>query len=593
MSQRTDDRTKVLSEARKKLAKGRLDAAILALSDLLADSPEDDEVAYTLAQAYLRAERPALALDTLMPVASRQGQSADVWNLLGDIHQSLGRHEAAIAHYQQALKQDAHQIQALTSLGWLLHIHRLASQEAAELLEKAISLKPSHYPAHLNLAVILFALDRSDDAMRHGQKALELGSKDIACYVNVANLYQQLGDKSEAIRLLEKASVIDPTNGQTYFYLSRLQTFDQSSQKLLNRMEAALELPLTVTGRTSVHFALGKAYNDLQEWDHAFKHYQQGNQLIREDYNPREQQQFVARLTRFFSAKYFQAQQALSTPETPIFIVGMPRSGSTLIEQILASHPNTHSLGEALDLPDLVNQLCASFDQRDGKKKTPYPLGLGFASNQDLQSIVDAYLKRAYSRVDDPSTRVIDKQLFNYIGLGIIAILFPKARIIHTRRHPLDTCLSCYFQYFTLSTRMPWSYDLNSIGHYYWSYRQIMAHWRRVLPLSMFEIDYETLIAKPEETIRHLLEFCGLTWNPTVMHFYEKKHLVRTASLIQVRKPIYRDSLARWKHYANHLQPLVDALGNLLTDEAEALEAAGLRPKASLRHKLMPFWRNS
>lgn len=587
-----DNRTKRLQNAVKLLQKDRFDEAISRLLDLFQEHENDDEIGYHLSLAYLRAQRPALALEILAPITESSSENPDVFVLLGEIFQALGSKDTAIEHFQRALALKEDHVPAMTNLGWLLITHRYQPENACTLLEKAVSLKSSFYQAQLYLAVALFQIGQTKKAFQHGHKALELAPKDVAVYTNLSRLYQQNGDKHEASRLLEKACAIAPNSGVNYYYLAQSHKFDRADRRLLPKINAALDLPLSITDRTSVHFALGKVYNDYCEWDSAFDHFSKGNQLIREEFDMKAHRRFITKVTSYYSKSYFLKHEATRVSEAPIFIIGMPRSGSTLIDQILASHSCVYSLDETDELPNAINQLCYTLGKNlTGKKKT-FPYCVDFAKPDDFNRLAEHYLEFARAKTGASDDQVfVDKQLFNYQWLGMTSIIFPNAKIIHSCRNPLDTCLSCYFQYFTQSERLGWTYDLKMTGDYYRCYRHLMAHWHEVLPISILDVNYEQLVADPENQVRRILNHCGLRWEPACLTFYEKKRVVKTASLHQVRQPIYRDSVARWKHFARHLQPLVDGLGDVAAEYQQELESAGLHVRAG---RCLPFafpWR--
>ncbi|MBI3462463.1 MAG: sulfotransferase [Planctomycetes bacterium] len=238
--------------------------------------------------------------------------------------------------------------------------------------------------------------------------------------------------------------------------------------------------------------------------------------------------------------------------EVPVFVVGMPRSGTTLVEQILASHPDVFGAGELPDIPSIVDTL-----PRYAPNQMRYPGCLAFLGPPVIRGFADAYLKRVRT-LDATSERVVDKWPLNYLHLGLMALLFPRARIVHCRRDPLDTCLSCYFQRFRGDHE--YSYDLAHLGSYYRTYERLISHWREVLPMPVLELHYEALIDDPQATSERLLAFCGLSWQERCLRFHESPRPVSTASNWQVRHPLYRSAVQRWRNYEAHLGPLRDAL---------------------------------
>lgn len=576
-----DQRTSSLNKARQLIDKGRLDDALAILQDLIAVRKEDTESRYFLALAYLKAGQSALALDELIRVVADQPEWADAHALLGETLRILGRPDDAIACLRHALSLNENNVVALTGLGYLLHNHQTAIEEAVTLLERAVAIEPSNANAHSALATALFGLERAEEGLRHGRKSLKLAPGDSTVYIRFASLLQYSGNKEEANRMLEKACDLDPAAGSSYLVLAGTQRFTEGNRGLIRRMEAALDLPMSIADRDNLHFALGKAHDDLQEWDQAFEHYRRANSLVRASYDARVHASEIKNLTRFFAAPFFRRQPVSDCEEAPIFIVGMPRSGSTLVEQMLSAHPDVRSIGESREIANLMDALCLEnqpLPSPSGKANArPFPFCLEHVSAARYRRAADDYLRRARLGGEGSGSRILDKQLFNFGNLGMIRCMFPGARILHTRRHPLDTCLSCYFQRFEFNKVLGWAYDLRSAGLFYRRYRETMEHWRQVFPMPILDVDYAEVVARPEEQARRILDFCGLDWDPTVMAFHRQQRVVQTASHEQVRQPIYTRSLARWTHYAKHLQPLADALGDVLEESRPELEAAGIQ----------------
>ena len=239
--------------------------------------------------------------------------------------------------------------------------------------------------------------------------------------------------------------------------------------------------------------------------------------------------------------------------DVPVFVVGMPRSGTTLAEQILASHPCACGAGELHDIGQIVIKLAEGLGGPE-----QYPNSLGRLDPAPVRALAEAYLDQLRQRCGE-AARVVDKMPLNYQHLGVIAALFPRARVVHCRRDPIDTCLSCYFQDF--ARPLPFGPDLAHLGHHYREYERLMAHYTRVLPLPLFELRYEELTADQEAVSRRLLDFCGLDWDDRCLRFHETARTVNTSNALQVRQPLYRSSVGRWKRYEAHLAPLLEALG--------------------------------
>jgi hypothetical protein len=307
-----------------------------------------------------------------------------------------------------------------------------------------------------------------------------------------------------------------------------------------------------------MHFTLGQLRDDLGHYDRAFEHFAAGNALRSTDYNPESTAAKTDRIIAFFSAERLatspraEARPALPS-DLPVFIVGTPRSGTSLVEQILSCHPQVHAAGELRRMMHLADELGLRFQDSDPDMRESVLEG------DRLTAASVTYLEGLRACAGD-ATRVTDKMPYNFERLGLISLLFPRSRVIHCRRDPLDSCLSCYFQNFSRGNFQ--TFDLRHLGLYYRQYERLMAHWREVLNLAVFDVSYEAHVEDPEGTCREILAFLELDWDPACLRFYESQRNVKTASRNQVNKPIYRSSVGRWQNYEKHLGALNDALGS-------------------------------
>ncbi|HMA50399.1 MAG TPA: sulfotransferase, partial [Magnetospirillaceae bacterium] len=482
---------------------------------------------------------------------------ADCWSNLGLALRETGRAEAAAAALRRSVALVPDFAPAQTNLGLML------GPEGVLPFRRAILCDPGLAEAYANLGALLGApveLRRAlllQPEVPASWYALAVALTDTpaklaACHTalicrpdysrahNLAGLMLvEGGDLAGAERRYRRALVCERDPG-FYVNLADVTRF-QAEDGEIAEMEslAAGAGQLGEEARISLHFALGKAYEDCGESSKAFHHYLEGNGRKRRSisYDEPSVLAALARTERDFSASFLEGEAGRGDPsELPIFILGMPRSGSTLIEQILASHPEVHGGDERPDFPELLDQVS----------------GAGF------RALGAAYVER--SRALAPTaTRVTDKLPGNFRHAGAIHLALPKARIIHSRRDPADTCLSCFTKLFR--GEQAYTYDLGELGRYYRAYDRLMAHWRAVLPASVFlEVDYEVLVAEPEAQTRRLLAHCGLAWDPACLAFHETRRAVRTASAVQVRQPLYRRSIGRSQFYAPLLAPLLSEL---------------------------------
>ena len=304
-----------------------------------------------------------------------------------------------------------------------------------------------------------------------------------------------------------------------------------------------------------LHFALGKAFADVGDHQQSFQHLLKGNALKRQEFVEHDEARLLARFARIeavFSAKLLDDRKSLGNPSSvPVFIIGMPRSGTSLVEQILASHPDVFGAGERYELGDLAQAIA-------GPEGAEYPEAVAGLPGEALHALGTSYLD-AIQPLAPAAKRITDKMPGNFFHAGLIHLALPNARIIHTCRDPRDTAMSCFSTLFAMGH--PHTYDLAELGRYIRAYETLMAHWRRVLPQSaMIEVQYETLVDNLETEAKRIVDYCGLEWDEACLSFHKTKRPVRTASVIQVRQPIYNSSIGRWQPYEKELQPFLRAL---------------------------------
>jgi hypothetical protein len=305
-----------------------------------------------------------------------------------------------------------------------------------------------------------------------------------------------------------------------------------------------------------LHYALGEAFHGRKDYDQAFIHFEAGNSLRRKQsaYDPKDTSAKIDSLITFFDQERFSAMGSRSAvaSDRPIFIVGMPRSGTTLVEQILSAHPQVFAAGELDFLKQLTQRMTLI-----AQPSTDFPGCLEGIPDGTLQKLAEDYINKL-SRLAPNALRVTDKMPWNIHALGLIALMWPNAKIVHCVRGPMDTCFSCYRTYFAENAHA-YTCDLAELGHYFAQYRRLAEHWRSVLPVEMWEVHYETLVEEPDIGIRSLVEFCGLPWDEGCLEFHTSGRPSKTNPL-EVRRPINAGSIGSWKKYESHLQPLQEAL---------------------------------
>jgi tetratricopeptide (TPR) repeat protein len=465
-------------------------------------------------------------------------------------HADAGRTDQAAQIYRRLERAFPQDIRAPYSLAVIdLGQGRLA--RARRRLEAVTALAPDHMPAQHNLGAARQQLGDWPGAAKAYQAAVALAPDAIEPRQALAAALTVLGRTAAA---LEHYRVLAEVPAARWAALTRMALIDAGAideAMLADMRSAAADLRLDPELRTGLLFGLGEALERRGAYDQAFAAFAEGNRLKRGSLRPsapeaaRAHAAAADHVRSRFTAAFIAANDGKgSRSAAPIFVVGFPRSGSTLIEQILASHPAVQGLGETGVLPRLLER--------------GYP-AVGDISATWLRDLAAAYLQAARDRGWDGKSRFVDKTLENYLHVGMIHLAFPRAVVLHAQRDPLDVGVSCFRQLFNSGNET--LYDLADIGAEFGRHRSLMAHWLEVLPGRVADISHEALVADPETEIRALLTAAGVSWDPAVMRFFERDGVVRTASAAQVRRPIFSDSVARWRRYEAHLAPLRAALG--------------------------------
>ena len=470
----------------------------------------------------------------------------------------LKRFDAALESYERALTHSPEDVHSLTGMGDLL-MGLVRHDKALEYYAKALSVEPNDARIHMSHGVALTNLNRHDKALASFDKALELKPEYAAAYNAKGIALTEIGQINAASDAIETAIELSPKEERPFFYysLSVCKRFTSGDVHLRAMQALAQDMrALTPDAQIALYFSLGKAFADIGDHEGSFSYLLDGNALKRTQvvYGEATSLGILARMRAAFSAELLQANEGLGDPSgVPIFIVGMPRSGSTLIEQLLASHPKVFGAGQideaGKSIIGLANTIRASAS----------PETLSRLSGDELRQFGTNYVERI--RPAAPlAERIIDKTLENFPLIGLIHMALPNARFIHMHRDPVDTCLSCFSTLFNDNHR-PYSYDLAELGRYYRAYEAMMAHWRNVLPAGvMLDLRYEDVVDDLEAQTKRILDFCGLDWDPRCLDFHQTTRPVHTASKAQVRQPIYKSSVGRWRAYEKHLGPLLTEL---------------------------------
>jgi tetratricopeptide (TPR) repeat protein len=504
--------------------RGQLDEAEHAFRKAINQNPAHIDAYDNLANIYITQKKDVDALRILGDALKIVPSHVATLNITARTQMRRGAYQQAEQAVRLALKQEPENAEALTVLGQVLH-ETDRYEEALEVLEKALEANAEN-PEALNFyGVALKSVGRLDEAKEFILKGLRRNRRMFGGYANLNDL-------------------VDFSQGEG------AELFDE-----MDRIFKAAKDPER-DGYVPLHFAYAKALEDRGEHERALQHYITGGRLKRAQlsYDEAETHGFFDSIREIFPKDVFDNRKFEGNPdERPVFIIGMPRSGSTLVEQILSSHPDVYGAGEVKHLSIAIGKL------RDRFPSLPkYPQMMEKITPAQMGIAADTYLTLLTANSGE-SKRITDKLLTNYFFVGLIHLLFPKAHFINTQRDPVDTCLSGFTKLF--KDDMPHSYDLGELGRYYGKYREIMEHWEKVLPEGvLITVQYEDVVADTEKEGKRLIEFLGLPWNEKCVDFHKSDRPVKTASVAQVRKPIYNTSVKRWKKYGEGLQPLVDAI---------------------------------
>ncbi len=513
---------------------------------------------------------------------------------LGVALAALGQHEEALACHDAALELEPADVAALHNAGAaLLELGRW--EEAIHRFQAVLTLAPDLADAHRGLAVALRERGRFAEAIASYRSVLGLRQTDAEVHLELGLLLQKIDNQDEALAHFEQACALDPGSARALAGLGRLQQEMgriEAAQAVFRRAVAAapgdflhylnlagsttltvddpdFQAMLNLAGRigaldeadqVNAHFALGKALADVGRHEEAFAHVLAGNVVRRRkvDYDERQVLTGLQRIKDTFTAERLALWPTGSSSEAPVFIVGMPRSGSTLVEQILAAHPDAACTGESFALRD------AAKGQGIDVAGRLFPAPGFLPTEEQMRRAAQAYLElttgaaRPAARARS-AARLTDKMLANFRHIGLITRLFPRARIIHTFRDPVESCLSSFGINFE---NQPFTFDMGELGRYYHAYAVLMRHWRRTLPAgAIFDVRYEAVAQDFEASARAIIAHCGLEWHDDCLRFHEAERPVKTASVEQVRRPIYRSAVRKWRPDEQTLRPLLEGLG--------------------------------
>lgn len=516
-------------------------------------------------------------------VRFKQAELSRYFNTMFVVAKSEGNNEEAVRFAEAALKLSPKSFEVMHNLAELFK-DRKQYEKALKWIQKSLQINPKNAAGFITLAFVLNKLNRHSEALDACRKAETLGLNSSALMLSLASQYAESGDHEKGLVTAERAIQMNPGNAEGHHYLGELnrqfgrlekagecyrkalaiqenlpeawaslamiRKMKSADEEWIERAKALIGSDLTKESEMRLRFAMGKFYDDTERYTLAFEQFARGNELQKQlngqIFDRANFAAVIKKIKQTYTASVMTELRAgASDSRLPVFIVGMPRSGTSLTENIIASHPATFGAGELHFWVEYANRHLQSMLKAD----YPEELLTGIA-NKNL-----SYLRSLNATAE----RIVDKMPANFIYLGLIHAVFPQARIIHTQRNPIDTCLSIYFQKF--NTGHAYANDLEDLAFYYRSYAELMSHWRNVLPQTAFlEVPYELLIEDPEIWSRKIIDFLGLEWTDKCLSFHENKRKIATASSWQARQPIYQSSKERWRHYEKDIGPLLPLL---------------------------------
>lgn len=461
--------------------------------------------------------------------------------------------------------------------GWMDLGHARQEQDrmdaALDAFQHAIRLEPRKPNGYAASGTALGMSGQHEEAIAFFEQALELNESHAGALAGLGHVLKTIGRQEDAISAYRTCVERNPGHGEAWWSLANLKTFRFTDDEIATMESLVGNESLASEPRANLQFALGKAWEDKADFDRAFDWYRAGNEnrRLRESYDPVQTMDSHDEFISVFSAEFIsQKVGAGCESEAPIFIVGLPRSGSTLLEQILASHPEVEGTHELPDLSRTARSIGLERNSLHG-----YPRAVTVLDADEFRLLGEDYLRRSERHRELRRPRFTDKMPNNFVHVGLISMILPNAKIIDARRHPLDSCLGSYKQLFARG--QPFTYDLFELGEFYLEYVRLMKHWDDVLPGKVLRVQYEDVVADVEGQTRRLLDYCELPWNDACLRFYESDRAVKTASSEQVRQPIYSSARHRWRNYEKHLDPLIDVLEPILRELPPDWRPAALR----------------
>lgn len=543
--QQTLDFAKQLHQSKK------LDQAKIIYKELLNRAPNEAVVLHLLGLVYFEQNSTAKAEKLLLQAIKIQPDLGEAHNNLANLFIQEGKYKKAITYFNTVIKLNPNNATTHYNLA-IAYENTKATDNAISHYKIAIKLKPDFVESYINLASLSNNLGDLKQSSEYYQKALELVPNISQVERNFGTVLIGLGKIDDAIKHFSTALKVEPEDGDAFRQKAFITHYESYNEEL--KFSENIYQSRVLNDESKMHFAFGfgKAYEDLKDFDKSFDYYKKANNLKKQNlnFNINEWSDYISQQISVFDKSLFESNKNIGhNDNTPIFILGMPRSGTSLVEQILNSHNRVSGAGEV----SILNQVISK-----AFKMKFYPKNLDTSNIKLLNLLGKNYCDQIKAK-GEKGTFITDKMTGNFIHIGIIKLILPEAKIIHCERNALDNCWSIFKNYFSNNGHQ-YAYDLSDLALYYKEYQRLFEHWNNLFPDSIHSVQYENLVNQQKNETESLLEHCNLEWDENCMRYYELENVVKTASSSQVRKPIYKQSIESWKNYKEHLTLLTDVL---------------------------------
>ena len=547
---------------------GRVDEANALKEEFMELSQDNQDIAK--AAELEKEEKFAEAEKIYRQILTRHPDNVSAMRLWAQLGIREKRYSEAEKLLRQAVKVAPGFSQALTDL-CSVQLEQEKFDDVIDSAKKLVKLKPRSPDGQIWLAAANAAAGNHIDAVKFYDKALDIAPNHVGAMCGKGNAYRTIGNQDGAIAAYRSSIKANPLHAEAYWSLANLKTFCFEDQEVDDMLALLGDEHISSEGQVQLNNALGLEFDGRKEYDRAFEFIDCGNRLRREQefYDRVENEERTDLSIEAFTPQFFDDNADPGDPDSaPIFIVGLPRSGSTLLEQILSSHSKVDGTHELFDFGQTIRA-----DPKLSAPPTRYPTSVANIDADGFKRLGSEYIERTRRhRGDRPF--FTDKNPNNFVHVGLLHLILPNAKIINARRHPLDSCFCSYKQLFARG--QPFTYDLIELGEYYLQYQRLMDHWHEVLPGKVLDVQYEEVVADLGGQVRRILDYCGLDWEESCLRFHETSRSVKSASSEQVRQPIYTSAVNTWRHYEAHLGPLIETLEPLLRELPESERPASL-----------------